>query len=83
MIPPEQVSFWAGRSVGDSIGRLVQEVQDGWHRPMSRKRDPPEGTTAQKIVLVAFDFARAYDVVDHRLLRVLPLEIGLPLCMVQ
>ena len=83
MIPPEQVGFRAGRSVGDSIGRLVQEVHDGWQRPKSRKRDPPEGTTTQKFVLVAFDFARAYDVVDHRLLRVRLLELGLPLCMVQ
>ena len=33
MIPPEQVGFRAGRSVGDSIGRLVQEVHDGWQRP--------------------------------------------------
>ena len=83
MIPPEQVGFRAGRSVGGSIGRLVQEVHDGWQRPKSRKRDPPEGTAEQKFVLVAFDFARAYDVVDHRLLRVRLLEFGLPLCMVQ
>ena len=32
---------------------------------------------------MAFDFARAYDVVDHRLLRVRLLELGLPLCMAQ
>ena len=83
MIPSEQVGFRAGRSVGDSIGRLVQEVHDGWQRPKSRKRNSPEGTTAQKFVLVAFDFARAYDVVDHRLLRVRLLELGLPLCLVQ
>lgn len=83
MIPPEQVGFRAGRSVGDSIGRLTQEVHDGWQRPKARKKNPPEGTTAQKFVLVAFDFARAYDVVDHRLLRVRLLGLGLPLCMVQ
>ncbi|KAF0301519.1 putative RNA-directed DNA polymerase from transposon BS [Amphibalanus amphitrite] len=79
----KQVGFRAGRSVEDSIGRLVQQVQDGWNRPKSRRADPPEGTTAQKYVLVAYDFARAYDVVDHRLLRLRLLELGLPRCMVQ
>ena len=83
LVPPEQVGFRAGRSVEDNIGRLVQEVQDGWNRPKSRRADPPEGTTAQKYVLVAYDFARAYDVVDHRLLRLRPLELGLPRCMVR
>ena len=38
---------------------------------------------AQKYVLVAFDFARAYDVVDHRLLRLSLTEQGLPLCLVR
>ena len=28
---PEQVGFRAGRSVEDSTGRLLQEVQAGWH----------------------------------------------------
>ena len=83
LVPPEQVDFRAGRSVEDSLGRLIQEVQDGWHRPKARRRDPPEGTTAQKYVLVAYDFARAYDVVDHRLLRLRLLELGLPHCMVE
>ena len=83
LVPPEQVGFRAGRSVEDSLGRLIQEVQDGWHRPKARRRDPPEGTTAQKYVLVAYDFARAYDVVDHRLLRLPLLELGLPHCMVE
>ncbi|KAF0314478.1 putative RNA-directed DNA polymerase from transposon BS [Amphibalanus amphitrite] len=72
-----------GRSVGDSIGRLIQEVHDGWQLPKARKKDPPEGTTAQKFVLTAYDFSRAYDVVDHRLLRVRLLELGLPHCMVR
>ena len=70
----------------DSIGRLVQEVQDGWQRPSVGKeaaRKRPEGSTAQKYVLVAFDFTRAYDVVDHQLLRVSLIEQGLPLCLVR
>ena len=83
LVPPEQVGFRAGRAVEDNLGRLVQEVQDGWQRPKARRRDPPEGTTAQKYVLVAYDFARAYDVVDHRLLRLRLLELGLPHCMVE
>ena len=33
LLPPEQTGFRAGRSVEDNIGRLVQEVQDGWQRP--------------------------------------------------
>ena len=80
LIPPEQVGFRPGRSVEDNIGRLVQEVQDGWQRPKARGRTTAE--SAQKYVLVAYDFARAYDVVDHRLLRVRLLELGLPHCMV-
>ena len=83
LVPPEQVGFRAGRAVEDNLGRLVQEVQDGWQRPKARRRDPPEGTTAQKYVLMAYDFARAYDVVDHRLLRLRLLELGLPHCIVE
>lgn len=48
--------------------------------PKSRHSRPPDGQTAQKYVLVAFDFAHAYDVVDHHLLRVRLLEMGLPNC---
>ena len=80
LLPPEQVGFRAGRSVEDSIGRLVQEVQDGWQRPAVDRKTAarrPDGTTAQKHVLVAFDFARAYDVVDHRLLQLSLIEQGL------
>ena len=83
MIPAEQVGFRAGRSVEDNIGRLVQQVQDGWNRPKSRKRSAPDGTCAQKYVLLAFDFARAYDTVDHGLLRTRFLELGVPLCLTQ
>ena len=42
----------------------------------------PDGNTARKYVLVAFDFAMAYDLADHRLLRVSLIEQGLPLCLV-
>ena len=82
LIPPEQVGFRAGRSVEDNIGRLVQQVQDGWNLPKSRRKDPEEGSTAQKYVLLAYDFSRAYDTVDHRLLRLRLLEQGIPLCLV-
>ncbi|KAF0298571.1 putative RNA-directed DNA polymerase from transposon BS [Amphibalanus amphitrite] len=34
-----------------------------------------------KYVLLAFDFARAYDTVDHRLLRVRLMEMGVPRCL--
>ena len=37
LIPAEQVGFRAGRSVEDSLGRLVQQVQDGWNRPKARR----------------------------------------------
>ena len=83
MIPAEQVGFRAKRSVEDNIGRLVQQVQDGWNRPKAKTANSPEGTCAQKYVLLAFDFARAYDTVDHRLLRLRLLELGVPLCFTE
>ena len=82
MIPAEQVRFRAKRSVEDNIGRLVQQVQDGWNRPKARTTNPPPppgGSCVQKYVLLAFDFARAYDTLDHRLLRLRLLELGAPL----
>ncbi|KAF0306566.1 putative RNA-directed DNA polymerase from transposon BS [Amphibalanus amphitrite] len=82
LIPPEQVGFREGRSVEDSLGRLVQQVQDGWQRPRSRKKQPADGETAQRYVLTAFDFSRAYDTVDHRLLPVRLLQQGIPLCLI-
>ena len=83
-MPAEQVGFRSKRSAEDSIGRLVQDVQDGWQRPKkSNRANQPDGSTAQKFILTAYDFSRAYDVVDHRLLRVRLLELGLPLCLVQ
>ena len=69
MIPAEQVGFMAKRSVEDNIVRLVQQVQDGWNRPKARTSNPPDESCAQKYVLMAFDFARAYDTIDHWLLR--------------
>ena len=64
---------------------LIQQVQDGWQIPRSRKKNPPDGETAQRFVLslTAFDFSRAYDTVDHHLLRVRLLHQGLPLCLVR
>ena len=60
----------------------MQEVQDGWQRPKAIGRTTAESTPAQKFVLVAYDLTRAYDVVDHRLLRARFLELGLPHCLV-
>ncbi|KAF0306418.1 hypothetical protein FJT64_002444 [Amphibalanus amphitrite] len=71
------------RSVEDNLGRLIQEVQDGWNRPRSRRLHTPDGQSAQKFVLLAFDFSRAYDTVDHRLLRARLLDQGLPRCFVR
>ncbi|KAF0294476.1 Hermansky-Pudlak syndrome 1 [Amphibalanus amphitrite] len=79
-----QVGFRAKRSAEDSIGRLVQNVQDGWQRPKyDRRAERPDGSTAQKYLLTAYDFSRAYDVVDHKLLKLRLLELGLPLCLVR
>ena len=36
MIPAEQVGFRVKMSVEDNIGRLVQQVRDGWNRPKAR-----------------------------------------------
>ncbi|KAF0312570.1 putative RNA-directed DNA polymerase from transposon BS [Amphibalanus amphitrite] len=82
MIPPEQVGFREKRGVEDAIARLTQQVQDGWQLkpcPPSR-RQLPDGESAQRFVLVAYDFARAYDKVDHRLLRARLAEMGVPAC---
>lgn len=83
LIPPEQVGFREGRSVEDHLGRLVQQVQDGWQVPRSRKKAPQEGESTQRYVLSAYDFARAYDTVDHHLLRVVLLRQGIPLCLIR
>ena len=84
LIPPEQVGFREKRGVEDAIARLIQQVQDGWQKkpcPPSRKTQMPDGEAAQKFVLVAYDFARAYDKVDHRLLRARLAEAGIPACL--
>ncbi|KAF0303793.1 hypothetical protein FJT64_024266 [Amphibalanus amphitrite] len=62
------VGFRRGRSVEENLGRLVQTVQDGWNRPRPAGR-PTEGKTAEKFALVAYDFSRAYDKIDHRMLQ--------------
>ncbi|KAF0314117.1 putative RNA-directed DNA polymerase from transposon BS [Amphibalanus amphitrite] len=81
LIPAEQVGFRRGRSVEENLGRLVQTVQDGWNRPRPAGR-PTEGKTAEKFALVAYDFSRAYDKIDHRMLQLKLLRLQLPLCMV-
>ena len=81
LIPAEQVGFRRGRSAEDNLARLVQSVQDGWNRPKPRGR-PTDGVTADKFVLLAFDFSRAYDKIDHRMLQLKLLRKKLPRCMV-
>ncbi|KAF0303168.1 RNA-directed DNA polymerase from mobile element jockey [Amphibalanus amphitrite] len=80
LVPPEQVGFRRGRSAEENLARLVQRVQDGWNKPKPRGR-PEEGKTAEKFVLLAFDFSRAYDVIDHKMLRLKLLRLGVPKCM--
>ena len=81
LVPPEQVGFRRGRTAEEHVGRLVQHVQDGWNRPKLRGR-PVEGRTAEKFVLLSFDFARAYDTIDHRMLKLKLLRLSLPMCLV-
>ena len=78
-IPAEQVGFKRGRSAEENLGRLIQEVQDGWNRPAPRGH-PIDGKTAARYVLSAFDFSRAYDVIDHQMLRLKMLQC-LPRCI--
>ena len=79
LVPPEQVGFRRGRATEESLARLIQTVQDGWNRPKPRGR-PQDGRTADKFVLLAFDFSRAYDTVDHRMIFAKLLR-HLPQCM--
>ena len=78
VIPAEQVGFRRGRSAEENLGRLIQEVQDGWNRPAPRGR-PSDGKTAARYILTAYDFSRAYDVIDHQMLRLKMLH-RLPRC---
>ena len=63
VIPAEQVGFRRGHSAEENLGCLIPEVQDGWNRPPPRGR-PSDGKTAARFVLTAYDFSRAYDVID-------------------
>ena len=42
-----------------------------------------DGVTAKKFVLMAYDFIRTYDAVDHRMLKLKLLRLGLPACPVR
>ena len=82
LVPPEQVGFRRGRAAEEHVGRLIQQVQDGWNKPKPRGRPAVEGRTAEKFVLLSFDFARAYDMIDHRMLRLKLHRVSLPKCMI-
>ena len=75
LVPPEQVGFRRGRSAEENLGRLVQRIQDGWNKPKPRGR-PADGRTAEKFALLAFDFSWAYDVIDHKMLRLKLLRLS-------
>ena len=77
--PPQQVGFRRGRAVEENLARLIQMVQDGWNLPKPRGR-PEDGKTADKFVLLAFDFSRAYDTIGHNML-ISKLLHQLPRCM--
>ena len=79
LVPSEQVGFRRGRAAEDNLARLVQTVQDGWNRPKARGK-PVDGKTADKFILTAYDFARAYDTIDHKMLYVKLLR-RLPRCL--
>ena len=81
LVPPEQVGFRRGRAAEEHVGRLIQQVQDGWNRPKPRG-SPVEGRTAEKFVLLSFDFARAYDTIDHSMMRLQLHRLSLPKCMI-
>ena len=53
----------------------MQQVQDGCNLPRTRRKNAAEGSCAQKFIL-AFDFSRAYETVDHQLLKMRLLEQG-------
>ena len=78
LVPPEQVGFRRGRAPDENLARLIQVTQDGWNRPKPR-RGPEDGVTADRFVLLAFDFSRAYDKIDNRMLLQKLLKI-LPSC---
>ena len=78
-IPAEQMGFRRGQAAEENLGRLIQEVQDGWNRPAPRGH-PIDGKTAARYFLLAFDFSRAYDVIDHQMLRLKMLQC-LPRCI--
>ena len=70
LILSQQVGFRTGQSEEDGIGRLVQQVQDGWMEPAEgAPQGPGESTNAQKNVLLTYDFSQAFHTVDHRLRR--------------
>ena len=79
MIPPEKLGFRPGRAEDKSLARLIQTAQNGWNRPKPRSR-PQEESTADKFVLLAFDFSRAYGTVDHKMLHI-KLPRTLPKCL--
>ena len=49
MVPAEQVGFTAGWSVKDNIGRLAQQVQDGWNIPKFHRKQVPDGSSVKNM----------------------------------
>ena len=51
-IPAEQIGFRWGRSAEENLGRLIQEVRDGWNRPRPRGRQDSRQIRADGIRLL-------------------------------
>ena len=66
----------ARRSAEENLAQLIQTVHDGWNK--LKPRSCLDGVTAEKYVLMAHNFSWAYDVIDHRMLRLKLLQLGLP-----
>ena len=53
----------------------MQRIHYGWNKPKTRAREI-EGITAANFALLAFDFSRAFDVINLRMLRLKLLRMG-------
>ena len=85
LIPPEQFGFRKGKSTEDCIARIIQTVQDGWEKTVNRSKTVKEGLQdkAARSVILAFDFAKAYDKVWKTGLAHKLIKQGVPLKLIK
>ena len=83
ILPAEQSAFRQGKSTEDSIAEIVQNIQDGWERPLPRKKVPGQCEKAARTCLLAFDFAKAFDRVWKRGLYYKLIKWDVPLKMIR